>query len=124
VERISQLISAVRPDEIFLPFRRDGSSEHEAAFRLSALALKQSGHTARVFEFPVWSWWNPRLLLRSFGALGRVTRFRFAGYEFLKQAALARYTSQIEPIPPWTEPVLPPDFVGAFGAAEEFFFEL
>jgi LmbE family N-acetylglucosaminyl deacetylase len=123
VTRLAQLIKAIRPAEILLPFRHDGSSEHEAAFRLFAASLAQSGHSARVLEFPVWCWWNPRLLLRALGRIRRVSRYRFYGYGFLKAAALAEYGSQIRATPPWTSPLLSADFVAAFSVEEEFFFE-
>jgi hypothetical protein len=37
--------------------------------------------------------------------------------------ALAQYATQVRPIPPWTEPVLSPEFIASFSFPEEFFFE-
>lgn len=121
--QLAILLASVRPDEVFLPFRRDGSSEHEAAFRIFAHALQSTSCRPRVYEFPVWSWWNPLLLVLPVFSLRRVTRFRFAGYAFLKERALAAYRSQIAPTPPWTYSVLPAGFVRCFHSSEEFFFE-
>ncbi len=122
--QLARLIETIRPDEIFLPYRYDGSSEHEAAFRLFTTALHLTGLTPRVWEFPVWSWWNPLLLLRTLRRVRRVVRFRFAGFEFLKVAALAEYSSQFAPTAPWPEALLSPDFVSRFTSDEEFFCEL
>lgn len=121
--RLTALLREIRPDEIFLPFRHDGSSEHEAAFLLFAASLRASGVPSRVFEFPVWSWWSPRLLLPRVFGLRRVWRLDFQGYEPLKQRALAMYRTQTEPTPPWTQPQLSAEFLSFFASSEEFFFE-
>lgn len=123
--QLGQLLARVRPDEIFLPYRHDGSTEHEAAFRLVAAALRASGQSPRILEFPVWCWWNPLLLLRTLPRIRRVSCHRFSGYGFLKTTALAAYASQVAPTPPWPQPLLSREFTRAFTATEEeFFFEL
>lgn len=123
--RLGELLARLRPDEIFLPYRHDGSTEHEAAFRLVTTCLRTGGLTPRILEFPVWSWWNPRLLIRTLHRVRRVSRHRFSGYGFLKTGALAAYASQVAPTPPWPEPLLSLAFTRAFTQTEEeFFFEL
>lgn len=122
--RIAKVLAHIRPDEIFLPCRHDGSSEHDAAFKLVARALEQTGLRPRVFEYPVWSWWNPVLLLRPLRSSARVWRMDFHGEGKLKRHALAAYKSQIQPTPPWEHPVLSPEFVSYFSTDEEFFFEM
>lgn len=123
--RLSDLFTVIRPDEIILPYRHDGSTEHEAAFRLVAACLRASGHTPRVLEFPVWSWWNPLILLRTLHRIRRVSCHRYRGYGFLKRAALSAYATQVAPTPPWSQPLLSRQFTRAFTSTEEeFFFEL
>lgn len=124
VEKIEDVLRAVKPNEVFLPYRRDGSSEHEAAFRLLDAALSGISPRPRVFEFPIWSWWSPRLLLRLALTRARVARCSFSGYEAVKWQAICAYRSQTEPVAPWTDPVLPAGFAAAFRGAEEFFFEI
>ncbi|HWA07873.1 MAG TPA: PIG-L family deacetylase [Opitutaceae bacterium] len=121
--RLAALFRRKRPAEIFLPCRRDGSSEHDAAFALARSALIETGLTARVFEFPVWSWWNPLLLVRPLCTSRRVWRVTYHGDERAKREALAAYPSQTEATPPWTAPILSPEFVSFFSSSEEFFFE-
>jgi LmbE family N-acetylglucosaminyl deacetylase len=123
-EKIAGVLKEVRPDEVFLPFHHDGSSEHDAAFRLVASALAQTKTKARIFAFPIWSWWNPLLLIRPLFTSRKVWRSDFLGYENIKQQALALYASQVEPAPPWINPVLSSEFVSFFSSHEEFFFEL
>ncbi len=124
VRQLREVIDRVRPDEIFTPCRKDGSSEHEASFGLLTLALGAGPRHARLYEYPVWSWWNPVLLVRPYFTSRRVVSFNFKGYGFLKQAALACHRSQFEPTPPWTKPVIAPDFTALFAGDEEFYFEI
>ena len=120
--RLAGVMSACSPTEFFLPCRADGSSEHEAAFRLAQRALQLAHLKARILEYPVWARWSPQRLIRP-GLTARVWRLAFPEHSAVKGAALACYVSQTEPTPPWPDPVLPRGFVGCFEAAEEFFFE-
>ncbi|MFA6286225.1 MAG: PIG-L family deacetylase [Opitutaceae bacterium] len=122
--KLRELIARVKPDEIFAAYRKDGSSEHEAAFGLLSLALQGNARPVRLYEYPVWSWWNPALLVRPGFSARRVVRFDFKGYGFLKRDALAAYRSQFEPTPPWKTPLLSPDFTALFAKPEEFYFEI
>ncbi len=124
VDRIADILARVRPDEIFLPCRRDGSSEHDAAFNLVRGALKQAGLSPRLFEYPIWSLWAPQRLARPLFTSYKIWRSDFFGYEHLKQQALSHYSSQMAPTPPWGQPVLSPEFVSCFLYPEEFFFEM
>lgn len=123
VGRIAEILSRVRPDDIFLPYRRDRSTEHEAGFTLVMEALARSGVRPRILEYPIWSWWDPRALLRPLLFSRRVWRAGIEGSLPQKLKALRCYASQVEPTPPWTEPVLPRSFVSCFSSREEFFFE-
>ena len=122
--RLRELIARMKPDEIFAAYRKDGSSEHEAAFGLLKQALQDSTHPVRLYEYPVWSWWNPALLIRPCFSARRVVRFDFKGYGFLKQDALACYRSQFEPTPPWKTPLISADFTALFSMPEEYYFEI
>ncbi len=123
IRRIAAVLRSTRPSEIFLPYRHDGSSEHDAAFIFVVRALEQTGLQPRILEFPVWSWWNPLLLIRPLFTSRKVWRSDFRGRENIKKQALATYVSQVEPTPPWTMPVLSNKFVSFFTSSEEFFFE-
>jgi len=123
VSRIAGVLRSTRPGEILLPWRRDGSSEHDSAFIFVTRALEQAGLRPRVMEFPVWSWWNPLLLIRPLLDCRRIWRMDFRGYENVKRQALAAYASQVRPAPPWEKAVLSPRFVSFFLSHEEFFFE-
>ncbi|HVW19743.1 MAG TPA: PIG-L family deacetylase [Opitutaceae bacterium] len=122
-ERLARLIRQLGPGEIFTPFHGGGSSEHSAAFLLTRRSLAEAGG-GRLMEYPVWGWWN------AFRLSGRLDRGRepgnrrlpLGGLRALKRRAVACHRSQVEPTPPWAEPVLPPVLVSACCGPVEFFF--
>ena len=59
VAGLAGLIAEIHPGEIFLPCSPDGSSEHDAAFAFIGTALARTGCRPDVWQYPVWSWWNP-----------------------------------------------------------------
>ena len=123
VDRIAAVLVRVRPDEVFLPCRRDGSSEHEAGFDLVRRAIRRTGLTLQIFEYPIWSLWNPFRLLRPLLVSRRVWSVAGPDHSLRKQRAVSLHLTQVEPTPPWQQVVLPPDFVKIFLTGEEFFFE-
>jgi N-acetylglucosamine malate deacetylase 1 len=123
VEKITEVLTRVRPDEIFLPLRSDGSSEHDATFILVKSAVTRAQIKTRLIEYPIWSLWSPQRLLAPLLSSRRVWISRFKGYEHLKLKALSVYKSQTEPTPPWAAAVTPTNFFSFFESNEEFFFE-
>ena len=122
-QRLAALIAPLSPTELFLPCRDDGSSEHTAAFKLTWRALQLASLKPRLLEYPIWARWSPLRLIRPGLASHRVWRMAFPANVACKRAALACYASQIQPTPPWPQPVLPAGFADCFESAEEFFFE-
>ena len=121
--RITALFVETKPTSLFLPCRRDGSAEHEAAHLRVTRALMQSGLKARVFEYPIWSWWNPTLLLGPMLTCRRIWRSNCKAVLDIKARALASYSSQTLPIAPESNPALPNGFAPMFLHGEEYFFE-
>lgn len=123
VAGLAGTLSRVMPKAVLLPCRSDGSSEHNAAFRIVQRALEVTGQKPRILEFPVWSWWNPILLFRSMFAYSKVWRVELADAQEVKSRAAAAYASQLLPIPPDPTPALPQGFSSMFIRKEEFFLE-
>ncbi|MEY2881702.1 MAG: hypothetical protein RLZZ15_4082 [Verrucomicrobiota bacterium] len=122
VGRIAALLSSIAPATIALPCRHDGSDEHDAAFPLVVAARARAGSTARLVEFPVWSWWSPWLLLRPLRSSHSVHRLDTTSVLATKVAALDCYRSEIRPIAPDTVPSLSPAYVDSFRSDSEYFF--
>ena len=122
VARLAALLRAIGPGEIFLPCNPDGSTEHDAAFEFICAALQRSGLRPDIWQYPVWSWWNPMLLIeRMIFTHGRC-RQPTEDFRPIKTRALGHYRTQIEPTAPWSEPALPPELVRIFNSDNEFFF--
>ena len=122
VARIAGLLDQTRPTEIFLPCSPDGSSEHDATFEFVAEGLQRAGVRPAIWQYPVWAWWNPVLILEKMVFARSCHRVAGEDFTAIKQAALARYRSQIEPLPPQTVPALPHGLVTIFRSDIEYFF--
>jgi len=119
--RLGALFRRLPPDGTVLPWRHDGSSEHEAAFPIITEALRHSCSTSPMLEYPVWAWWSPRLLA-SFALVGRqIRRVPTSTVLDRKRRAMEEYRSQIHPIPPWTKPALPAGFPQFFLGLSEYY---
>lgn len=125
IQHMRLLIEKIGPSEVFITSRHDGSSEHSAAHALVAGALNQLPDLRpRLLEYIVWSQWSPRLLKAALQKQSRIYRHTLSPVEHgKKKAAVLAYRSQIEPTPPWIQPVLPAGFIRLFQSNEEYFFE-
>jgi LmbE family N-acetylglucosaminyl deacetylase len=91
VEKVLAIVEQCRPREVFVPYRCDGTADHEATHQIVVAALKRSGLRIQVCEYPVWFWnqW-PWVSLRfsmdrpTVQALWRATRHRF-GFTALRE---------------------------------------
>jgi LmbE family N-acetylglucosaminyl deacetylase len=122
ISRIARILNEVRPDKIFLPCHKDGSSEHDAAFSLVILGIVRSRCRPTIWQYPIWAWWNPLLLLEHIIFAGWHYRLHSEDYHTLKQQALECYCSQTRPIPPWTKAPIPPELLSIFRKPYEFYF--
>lgn len=122
VARLAALLGAIAPGEIFLPCNPDGSSEHDATFGFVTDALARAGLRPDVWEYPVWSWWNPVLLLRRWLTTKDCRRLPLEDYRQAKEHAIRCYLSQIAPLAPDPAAALPVDLVNIFHADTEYFF--
>ncbi|HEY1793396.1 MAG TPA: PIG-L deacetylase family protein [Opitutaceae bacterium] len=120
---LASAITDLRPCTILLPYRRDGSSDHEAAFVLVARAVTKSAHPCRILEFPVWALWSPGRLISPAFSCPAVWRTRASAFRCAKNRAVASYVSQASPLPPAPVAVLPEGFVSMFLERDEFLLE-
>jgi len=122
VGQLAAHLAKIQPKEIFLPCSPDGSTEHDAAFLVVCEALRQTGQFPVIWQYPVWSWWNPLLLLERLIFTGSRCHQPTEDFQTMKSLALLRYRSQIAPLAPDTRPALPADLVRIFRSDTEFFF--
>ena len=121
--QLAEVIARLQPDEIFLPYRHDGSTEHEASFQLVLRSLGSTAPRPALYEYPIWARWSPQRLLRPLLSRTRIWRVPHGAYQDVKRRAVAAYSSQVAPLPPWTKPVLSDHFVSLFLSGEDVFFD-
>lgn len=54
--QVLALLNQHQPDEVFVPYHRDGTPDHEATYKIVEEAVQMSALTLRVHEYPVWLW--------------------------------------------------------------------
>jgi LmbE family N-acetylglucosaminyl deacetylase len=122
VNRMMVQLAAIKPAELFVPCNPDGSSEHDATFGFVLDAVQRAGLQPVIWQYPVWSWWNPVLLLRRWVHSRECRQLPLEDYRQHKRQAIQCYESQIRPLDPDPSPALPADLVDIFLADTEFFF--
>jgi LmbE family N-acetylglucosaminyl deacetylase len=125
-DRVKEILLQQKPEEIFIPYRRDPNSDHLATNRIVLSALQAYTRKVIIYEYPIWFWhqwpWtNPlgairiggprRILINSLvSGLGLrfLKDFRCSIYIGdvleLKRAALVQHKSQMTrliPDPRW-----------------------
>jgi LmbE family N-acetylglucosaminyl deacetylase len=121
VSALAGLLTQCQPADVLVPWRHDGSSEHEAAFRLTVAALRTAVPAPRLLEYPVWAWWSPRYLARFAMTSQPIGRLPIGTVRALKTKAVNEFRSQIHPVPPWTRAALPEGFTRLFLGTSEYF---
>lgn len=122
VSRLAALFTAIVPAEVFLPCNPDGSSEHDATFGFVADAIARTGQQPVVWQYPVWSWWNPLLLLRRWFVTKDCRQQAVEDYQQAKEHAIKCYQTQIAPLAPDSTAALPQNLVNIFRSDTEYFF--
>lgn len=122
VQQLAHLLRTITPGEIFLPCNPDGSSEHDTAFGFVMDAMNHADLRPDIWQYPVWSWWNPALLLRRWLTSKDCRRLPLEDFRQAKQQAIRCYQSQIAPLAPDTIAALPPELVDIFLTDTEYFF--
>jgi LmbE family N-acetylglucosaminyl deacetylase len=122
VSTLAAAIAALKPACVFTACERDLSTDHDAVFALVRAAL-DAAPGARLLQYAVWSWWNPRFLPPVLFRARYRYRCDVSGIRDVKRAALACYRSQIETRSGGDDPVLPSGFLRLFTGSKEFFFE-
>jgi LmbE family N-acetylglucosaminyl deacetylase len=146
-QRVLAILDECRPEELYVPYRRDGNADHEATHRSVVAAARRSGLALRMCEYPVWMWnqwpWTSldvrlsRMTLRDIrrvvsSACGLEALMHFRTRVFIgdvlarKREALAQHRSQmIELVPavgwPTLSDVSGGEFLDCFFQPCEFF---
>ena len=77
-EQVVEILRKERPDEIFVPYRREPmrqAGDHVATTEIVMAALGRYGHSVTIWEYPVWFWLHwPWVSVRQRGCPGIKSR--------------------------------------------------
>lgn len=145
VRRVADLLRQTRPEEVYVPYHRDGPPDHLATTGTVTAALRSAELPATVYEYPIWYWhhwpwtrqpggWRalPYRLKQTRGHLRTLMRdfrwyVRVGGVLERKRAALAEHHSQVQrlvPAPDWVTlgDIASGDFLACFFRDREIFY--
>ena len=122
ITRLAALLHTIKPGRLLVPCCPDGSSEHDPVLGLAQAAAAQAEHHPEIWQYPVWCWWNPLLLLSKIFFQGGIHRLPGAEFHARKQKALRCYHTQIESIAPGLSPSVPPELREFCLKDSEYFF--
>jgi len=123
LERLVQLLRTLKPQEVYVPYRKDGQSDHEAAYALAQAAIVESKLEVELLQYPIWAMWYPwRFEIKS-PELANAYRLPLNQVWDKKRRALEAYRSQYLPLDSESESSLPPNFLKLFLSSDEIFFK-
>ena len=122
IARLAVLLNSIKPGRLFVPCSPDGSSEHDPVLGFAQDALVKAGPQPEIWQYPVWCWWNPVLLLTKILRQDGIYRLAGEDYHTLKQRALRFYHSQVESVTPAASVPLPPELKEFCLLDPEYFF--
>jgi LmbE family N-acetylglucosaminyl deacetylase len=105
-DQLAAIIASVEPTAVYTTSSWDPHPDHAALGRAVAEACIRSPQSPAVFEYAIWQWESPRLVLRWLraGDLGPVAAMRALRVlrvpdRARKRASLSKHRSQLEPSP-------------------------
>jgi LmbE family N-acetylglucosaminyl deacetylase len=103
VDRTVALLHQLHPEEVYVPYRRDGTPDHEATYRIVLEAVGRIGTSITVLEYPLWLWnqvpWVPLTLEPNRDTLSRLCRaigLRFGFHLFREFGSGVRIEAVVE----------------------------
>ncbi len=115
---LAALLQKLRPADIFVPYLGGGSSEHDAT---TLLVRGVNAGRARLWEYPVWAWWDARRLSGQLGQPVQNFHLPLGVARQRKRSALACHASQLT-LQPDGQPGLPASLARLCTGPDEFFF--
>ena len=96
LESVTEILEEKQPEEVYIPFGRDGHSDHEATHAIVRRALARRQQEVFVYEYPIWFWhswpWVRTTLKRKLGGRAVMKGVRDARIFF---SAFARFRSSV-----------------------------
>jgi N-acetylglucosamine malate deacetylase 1 len=116
VNEITKILIIQKPEEVYVPHRKDQHLDHEATYQLVLEAVRDSGIETEILQYPVWLFWQSLVhwKLRLNYLLG-AQKISIASVQRQKENAIQAYRSQ--------HSILPAEFLKNFLVPYEIFFK-
>ncbi len=123
--RLQQMVTAIRPDTLLVPWRRDPHCDHEATWRLFTAVVAGLRPAPRWLEYPVWAWTKAEGESAPRAEEAIAWRLDISAVLLRKQRGIGRHRSQLGAIihDDPTGFVLPPEMLSHFGWPWELYLE-
>lgn len=116
IDKLIELLKTLKPEEIYVPHRRDQHLDHEATYKLVSDAVRSSGIKVEVLQYPIWLFWQSLIHWKlEFHDLLGARKLLVSSVQQQKKDALVAYRSQ--------HSILPPEFLINFMKSYEIFFK-
>jgi len=125
IEQLAELIKFYKPEEVYVPHRKDCHKDHEATYELvkeaiaddkTQIVYAQAGIEVELLQYPIWLFWRaPLFIMLQLKDIATANRLSIESVQDKKNRAIASYRSQIES--------LPGSFVKRFLGSYEIFFK-
>ena len=117
IEELSELIGFYKPEEVYVPHRKDCHKDHEATYELVKEAIADRGIEVELLQYPIWLLWRaPLFIMLKLQDIATAYRLSIESVQDKKNRAIAAYGSQLES--------LPGGFVKRFLGSYEIFFKV
>ena len=124
VNKLIKLLQTINPQEVFITYRQDMSSDHETAYTLVREAVLRSEIEVEIFQYPIWRLWQMQTFDFRSPELSSAYRLSIKKVLHKKKQALAAYKSQYLPLRNWNKIPLSPEFLERLSSDYEIFFKV
>jgi LmbE family N-acetylglucosaminyl deacetylase len=116
ISQIAGLLKKYKPEEVYVPHKKDCHRDHEASYELVKAAIGEAKIQVELIQYPIWLFWRaPLFIMLKLQDIAAAYSLSIASVQEKKNQAIAAYTSQLGS--------LPPGFVKRFFGGYEIFFK-
>jgi N-acetylglucosamine malate deacetylase 1 len=116
IEQLANLLQAHKPEEVYVPHRKDCHIDHEATYDLVKEALNEVDLKVELLQYPIWLFWRaPLFIMLKLKDIAFAYRVSIESVQDKKKRAIESYRSQTAS--------LPNAFVKRFSNSYEIFFK-
>ncbi len=95
VEQLARLLQLHKPEEVYVPHRKDRHADHEETYKLVRTAIAQSRIQVELLQYPIWLFWQaPLFFSLKLQELTGAYRLSIHAVQDQKRQAFATYCSQ------------------------------